>query len=65
MTVKTHEPAVAMATIGRTLPGRYDRLEAALTGQPIEVQQDFFRVIQAYNQLLTGARRRAREPWRR
>jgi hypothetical protein len=62
---KTRDLAVAMATIARTLPGQFHRLEEALEEQPVEVQLDFCRLVREFDQRLTDAKRKAREPWRR
>ena len=51
-TKTTRELAAAFATIARYLPGRYDRLEAALVQQPLEVQLEFLRLFQNCDRLL-------------
>jgi hypothetical protein len=63
---RTRQLAAAFATIRNFLPGRYDRLEALLSQQPIEVQLEFHRLVQNLETELHAVRRRAQcEPWRR
>jgi hypothetical protein len=63
---KRRELAWALAAIARSLPGSYDRLAAALAEQPVDVQLEFHRLVQSFDQELAAARRRAaHEPWRR
>jgi hypothetical protein len=62
--MKAPELMMAFGTVGRVLPGRYDRLERVLAEQPVEIQHEFHRLIQSFDTELSQAKRRAREPWR-
>lgn len=55
----------ALASVARSLPGRYDALAAHLETAPEEAKRDFARLIQAYEYELIATRRKVREPWRR
>lgn len=55
----------AYAILRREIPGRWDRLRAHLAEAPVEVQQEFFRVLQQFERMLNEERDKARHPWRR
>ncbi len=63
--MKTRDLMVAFATIAQRVPGRYDQLEVALSDQSEEVQREFHRLVQAFDQELMAVRKQARQPWRR
>jgi hypothetical protein len=63
--VRSSELRTAFASIARTLPGAYRALERALVEQPLDVQREFWRLVQNYESELTMLKRKVREPWRR
>lgn len=55
----------AFSIMRREIPGQWNRLRGYMEQAPPDVQEEFFRVMQAFESEVDREKRRARQPWRR